>query len=65
MMNLAQLLAGSLADILAREAGNGTGLYLYRTDKAWVAFESSAYRLKRTRPPRRWTRRNSMPGTPA
>lgn len=50
MMNLAQLLAGSLADILAREAGNGTGLYLYRTDKAWVAFESSAYRLKRVYP---------------
>lgn len=48
VIELFNLMKGHMSDILFRESGNRSCIYLYRTDDYWVAFERSAFNLCRS-----------------
>ncbi|WP_287619891.1 hypothetical protein [Parabacteroides sp.] len=49
-VRLVALLNEHLGDIMGRERANRTSLHLYCTGPYWVAFECSAYQLRRAFP---------------
>ena len=46
-IRLMLLLKGHLREIMNRECANQTSIHLYCTGSYWVAFERSAYQLRR------------------
>lgn len=49
-IRLMLLLKGHLREIMNRECANQTSIHLYCTGSYWVAFERSAYQLRRAFP---------------
>ena len=49
-VRLVALLNEHLGDIMSRERTNTASIHLYRTGPYWVAFECSAYQLRRAFP---------------